>query len=142
MNRVILNGRITKDVDMKYTLNTKIPVVNFTLAVQNIFKNQNGEYDTNFINCVSYKKNAELMKEYVKKGDMLSVEGSINTRSYENSDKKKVFVTEVLVERLEFLQNKSSNKQIEVEEPAKEEVKEDDPYEQFSYEVNPDDLPF
>ena len=105
MNRVCLNGRLTKDIDLRYTQNN-VPIVQFTLAVQRKFKNQNGDYESDFINCVAYKKTAELMNEWLKKGDLIGIEGRIQTRSYDDKNGKKVYVTEVIVENVEFLATK------------------------------------
>ena len=105
MNRVIITGRITKDIDLRYTENS-IAITNFNLAVKRDYKNSNGEYESDFVSCVAYRQTAELLGKYVKKGDLIGVEGRIQTRNYEDKDGKKVYVTEIQADRVEFLQSK------------------------------------
>lgn len=138
MNRVCLNGRLTKDIEIRYTQNN-VAVSNFTLAVTRKFKNQDGEYESDFINCVAYKNTAELLSKYIKKGDLLGIEGRIQTRSYEDKDGKHVYVTEIIVESIDFLQSKSSTKQEEkpVEEPKK--GLNDDVFESFGKQIEIDE---
>lgn len=107
MNRVDLIGRLTKDIEIRYTQN-QVPVASFNLAVNRKFKNQNGEYETDFINCIAFNKTADLLKQYTKKGDLIATEGRIQTRNYEK-DGKKVYITEIVVESIEFLQKKEPN---------------------------------
>lgn len=111
MNRVCLNGRLTKDIDLRYTQNN-VAVASFTLAVQRKFKNQNGDYESDFINCIAYKSTAELLSKYTGKGDLIGIEGRIQTRSYDDKNGKKVYVTEVIAENVEFLANKKEEKPI------------------------------
>lgn len=108
MNKVILIGRVTKDIELKTTRNGK-SVVSFTLAVNKDYKNANGEYDADFINCVAYEQRAETISRYVKKGDKFAVFGSINTRSYEREDGSTAYVTEIKVDGFEFLESKKKN---------------------------------
>lgn len=105
MNRVTLIGRITKDIELKTTTTGK-SVATFTLAVNRDYKNANGEYDADFINCVAYGQQAETISKYVHKGDRFGVDGKLNTRNYEKQDGSKVFVTEVIVNSFEFLESK------------------------------------
>ena len=148
MNKVCLNGRLTKDIDLRYTQNN-VAVASFTLAVQRKFKNSNGDYESDFINCIAYKKMAELMNEYVKKGDLIGIEGRIQTRSYENQEGKKVYVTEIIVENVEFLATKKKEyekdpKAGEVKiEPVKQKLS-DDVFSEFgnSIEISDEDLGF
>lgn len=105
MNKIILIGRTTKGIELKYTA-TNISVANFSLAVTRSYKNANGEYESDFINCIAFGKLAETIKNYVNKGDRLGVEGRIQTRSYQNTEGKNVYITEVIVENIEFLQAK------------------------------------
>jgi single-strand DNA-binding protein len=108
MNRVVLVGRLTKDPDLRYTPNG-VPVASFTLAVNRAFSNQQGERETDFINCVVWRKPAENVANYLKKGSMAGVDGRIQTRNYEGQDGKRVYVTEVLAESVQFLEPKSSS---------------------------------
>lgn len=96
MNKVILTGRITKDLEMRYTTNNNTAVVTFNLAVR---KNKT---DADFIQIVAYGKTAELLNQYCKKGSAINVVGSIRTRNYDDKDGKKVFITEVCADEIEF----------------------------------------
>lgn len=102
LNSTVLIGRMTKDPNLKYTQSGK-GVANFTLAVERNFKDANGEKITDFINCVIWGKGAETLCNYTHKGSMVGVVGELNTRSYENQQGQKVFVTEVNVRDFQFL---------------------------------------
>lgn len=102
INKFIANGRTTKDIDVRYTSNN-VAVANFTLAVARNFTNTNGEYESDFLNCIAYKNTAELLKKHIHKGDLIGIEGRVQTRSYDNADNKKVYVTEIVVDRIDFL---------------------------------------
>lgn len=110
LNRVVLVGRLTKDVDLKYTPNG-VAVANFTLAVNRNFKNQNGEQEADFINCQIWRKPAENVANYLSKGSLCGVDGRIQTRSYEGQDGKRVFVTEVVADSVQFLEPKKQGGQ-------------------------------
>ncbi|WP_336770059.1 single-stranded DNA-binding protein [Bacillus bombysepticus] len=105
MNRVILVGRLTKDPDLRYTPNG-VPVATFTLAVNRSFANQQGEREADFLNCVIWRKQAENVANYLKKGSLAGVDGKLQTRNYEGQDGKRVYVTEVLAESVQFLEPK------------------------------------
>lgn len=107
-NSVVLVGRLVKDVELKYT-GTGVAVGNFTLAIDRAFKNANGEKETDFINCVIWRKPAESLAEYAGKGSLISVEGSMQVRNYTNKEDKKVYVTEVIAEKFRFLDSKKDN---------------------------------
>jgi single-strand DNA-binding protein len=107
MNRVVLVGRLTKDPDLRYTPNG-VPVATFTLAVNRNFSNQQGERETDFINCVVWRKPAENVANFLKKGSLAGVDGRIQTRNYEGQDGKRVYVTEVLAESVQFLEPKNA----------------------------------
>lgn len=109
MNNVILIGRLTKDLEIKEVGENK--VINFTLACQRNYKNADGEYDTDFISCVAWNGIAENMSEYIKKGDLVSVRGTLITSSYEKDDVKH-YKTEVRADSITFL----SQKKVEVVE--------------------------
>ena len=104
INNVVLVGRLTRAVDLRYTSNGTA-YASFTLAADRDFKNQNGERETDFINCVMWRKPAENLANYTKKGSLIGVEGRIQTRNYENEQGKRVYVTEVLAERFRFLES-------------------------------------
>ncbi len=139
MNKIILIGRATKDIELKMTT-SGTEVVDFSLAVTRNFKNADGEYDADFINCIVYGKLASTISNYVRKGDRLAVEGRLQVRSYQNSEGKNIYVTEVVVSNVDFLEAKKSEPKEEVSIP-KEEV---DPFanKEVQIEINDDDLPF
>ena len=105
MNKVIEIGRAVRDIELKQT-NTGKAVVEFSIAVKREFKSENGQYESDFFNCVSYGKTAELISQYIKQGDMFGIEGKLQTRNYTNKEGRKVYVTEIIVEKVEFLQAK------------------------------------
>ncbi len=108
MNNVVLVGRTTKEVDLKYTP-SGTEVGQFTIAVTRPFKNkQTNEYESDFINCVIWQKPAETFANYVRKGHQVSVQGRLQTRNYEK-DGNRVYVTELVVENFTFLSNGQNN---------------------------------
>ena len=112
INNVVVVGRLTRAVDLRYTSNGTA-YASFTLATDRDFKNQNGERETDFINCVMWRKPAENLANYTKKGSLIGVEGRIQTRNYENEQGKRVYVTEVLAERFHFLESsKTANNDV------------------------------
>ena len=119
MNKVILIGRVTKDIELKTMPNGK-SVINFTLAVNRDYKNAQGEYDADFIDCVAFEQKAETISRYVRKGDRFSVYGNINTRTYKREDGSTAKVFEVKVDGFEFLESKKSK--VVEEEPDFEDV--------------------
>lgn len=108
MNRTVLVGRLTKNPELRYTQNGKA-VASFTIAVNRPFKNQNGENEADFINCVSWGKQAENLANYMSKGSQIGVDGRIQTRTYDNQEGKRIFVTEVLAENITFLESRKEN---------------------------------
>ena len=110
INSVNLTGRLTKDPELRVSQNN-VAVGNFTLAVNRSFTDQNGERQADFINCVLFRKTAEIAKQYLSKGSMVGVTGRLQTRNYENKEGQRVYVTEVVVENLAFLETKSDNNQ-------------------------------
>lgn len=110
INNVVLVGRLTKDPDLKYTA-SGTAVSTFTLAVNRNFTNQSGNREADFINCVIWRKSAETLANYAKKGTLLGVTGRIQTRSYENQQGQRVYVTEVVVENFQLLESRSTNQQ-------------------------------
>lgn len=110
LNRVVLVGRLTRDPDLRYTP-SGVAVANFTVAANRPFRNQQGEQEADFINCVVWRKTAENLANYMKKGNLIGVDGRIQTRSYEGQDGKMVYVTEVLAENIQFLEPKGASQQ-------------------------------
>ncbi|SFB01823.1 MULTISPECIES: single-stranded DNA-binding protein [unclassified Bacillus (in: firmicutes)] len=108
MNRVVLVGRLTKDPELRYTPNG-VAVATFTLAVNRPFSSQSGEREADFINCVVWRKPAENVANFLKKGSLAGVDGRVQTRNYEGQDGKRVYVTEILAESVQFLEPKNSS---------------------------------
>ncbi|MEG0408718.1 MAG: single-stranded DNA-binding protein [Bacilli bacterium] len=110
MNKAILVGRLTKDVELKKTTSGQ-SVVNFTIAINRTFTNANGEREADFINCVAWGRNADNMAAYVGKGSLVGIDGRIQTRNYENTNGVRVYVTEVFAENIQFLDSKPKEQQ-------------------------------
>ncbi|PRX76844.1 single-strand binding protein [Bacillus sp. V-88] len=108
MNRVVLVGRLTKDPELKYTP-SGVAVASFTLAVNRSFTNQSGEREADFINCVVWRRPAENVANFLKKGSLAGVDGRIQTRNFEGQDGRRVFMTEVVAESVQFLEPRSAN---------------------------------
>ncbi|PFI93392.1 single-stranded DNA-binding protein [Priestia megaterium] len=107
LNRVILVGRLTKDPELRYTP-SGAAVATFTLAVNRTFTNQQGEREADFINCVVWRRQAENAANFLKKGSLAGVDGRLQSRSYEGNDGKRVYVTEVVAESVQFLEPKDN----------------------------------
>lgn len=107
INRIILVGRLTKDPELRFTANG-VAVATFTLAVNRPFSNQQGEREADFINCVIWRKQAENVANFLKKGSLAGVDGRLQTRSYDNNEGRRVYVTEVVAESVQFLEPKGS----------------------------------
>lgn len=153
MNRVSLIGRLTKDPELRYT-SSNIASCSFTIAVNRTYTNQDGQREADFIPIVVWRKQAENVKNYTKKGDLVAVEGRIQTRNYVAQDNTKRYVTEVIADNVQFLTPKGgqSNMQQDVSynqpEPAYTpdmpamDIPED-PYADFGTSIElTDDLPF
>ena len=107
INNVTLVGRLTKDPDLRYTA-SGTAVATFTLAVNRNFTNQNGNREADFINCVIWRKPAETMATLAKKGSLIGVVGRIQTRTYDNQQGQRVYVTEVVADNFHLLESKSA----------------------------------
>ena len=105
MNKVMLVGRITKDPELKKT-QTDISVVQFTLAVNRLYQNKNGERVADFINCVAWRATADLLARYIRKGNQIGIEGSIQTRTYDDQNGIRRYITEVVCDNVHFLEPK------------------------------------
>ncbi|QDP42012.1 single-stranded DNA-binding protein [Radiobacillus deserti] len=108
LNRVVLVGRLTKDPDLRYTPNG-VAVANFTLAVNRPFSNQQGNREADFINCVVWRRPAENLANFMSKGSLVGVDGRIQTRSFDGQDGKRVFITEVVADSVQFLETKGAS---------------------------------
>lgn len=139
INRVVLVGRLTKEPDLRYTP-TGVPVATFKLAVNRTFKTE-GQPDADFINCVIWRKPAENVANFLKKGSLAGVEGRIQTRSYDGNDGKKVYVTEVVADSVQFLEPRDATRNTSVPEGPK---LTNDPFDPNAktIDITDDDLPF
>lgn len=147
INNVVLVGRLTKDPDLRYTA-SGTAVASFTLAVNRDFKNADGEQEADFINCVIWKKAAETLANHVKKGQQIDIVGRIQTRSYENQEGQRVYVTEVVADRFHFLEKRDSNSagnqnnQSNQSNRKQDFDRDADPFSGSSIDISDDDLPF
>lgn len=107
INRVVLTGRLTRDPELKYTQSGNA-VCSFTLAVDRQFRNQNGDREADFINCVIWRKSAENFSNFTHKGSMVGIDGRIQVRNYENQQGQRVYVTEVIVDNFALLESRNS----------------------------------
>lgn len=105
INNVVLVGRLTKDAELRYTP-SNVAVATFTLAVNRNFKNQNGDREADFINCVMWRQQAENIVNWTQKGTLIGVTGRIQTRNYENQQGQRVYVTEVVAETFQILESR------------------------------------
>ena len=110
MNSICLVGRLTKDVELRYTP-SNVAVATFTLAVNRTFKNENGDREADFINCVMWRQQAENLANWAKKGALIGITGRIQTRSYDNQQGQRVYVTEVVAETFQLLESKGQGNQ-------------------------------
>lgn len=108
MNRVDLVGRLTRDPELRHTTSGRA-VCQINLAINRNFTSQNGEREADFINVVIWDKQAENVSKYMAKGRLVSVEGRLQSRSYDDKDGKRVYVTEVMASNVQFLSTGSSN---------------------------------
>ncbi|MBO7425892.1 MAG: single-stranded DNA-binding protein [Clostridia bacterium] len=107
MNKVILIGRLTKDPEVRNTSN-QTAFCNFSIAVDRRFKDNNGQRQADFINCVAWRQTASFIGSYFRKGSKIAVVGSLQTRTYDDNQGQKRYVTEVVVEEAEFADSANS----------------------------------
>ena len=149
MNKVIIVGRLTRDPEMR-TTQTGLTNTTFTVAVSRNFTNQNGEREADFFNCVTWRKQAEIVAKYCSKGTQVAIEGRLQTRSYDAQDGTKRYVTEIIVDNIEFLGSRNqqtTNINNEINNGESNIVTTDisvDPYQELGQEIalSDDDLPF
>lgn len=121
LNQAVLVGRITGEPEVKETESGK-KVTNLTLAVPRSYKNENGEYDTDFINCSLWNSIAENVCQYCHKGDLVGIKGRIQTDTYEKDGEKK-FAMQLVAEKVTFLSSKATEKEDEEEkDSSKDEI--------------------
>jgi len=136
MNKIILAGRLTKDPELRTTPNG-VSVCSFTVAVNRRFRNADGEYEADFINCVAWRQSAEYLCKYHTKGDMVGVVGSIQTRNYEK-DGQRIYITEVAADEIySFGKSNKENEQTESEDATG-----NIDFSDFAQMPADDDLPF
>ena len=146
LNRVVLVGRLTRDPELRYTPNG-VAVANFNIAVNRPFTNQQGEREADFINCVAFRKIAENLANYQKKGNLIGIDGRIQTRNYEGQDGKRVYVTEIVADSVQFLEfnkNEGNNSQSNQNANTGQTRTDDNPFKNHGepVDIKSDDLPF
>jgi single-strand DNA-binding protein len=143
LNRTVLVGRLTKDPELKYTPNG-VAVCSLTLAVNRPFKNAQGENEADFINCTVWRKPAENTANFTKKGSLVGIDGRIQTRNYEGSDGKRVYVTEVMADSVQFLEPKGTGGGTKPRQEQKPNKADGDPFANKGgqIDISDDDLPF
>lgn len=148
LNRTILVGRMTKDPEMRVTP-SGVTVTTFTLAVNRTFKNSNGETEADFINIVTFRKTAENVNVYCSKGSLVGVDGRIQSRSYDNQEGRRVYVTEVVADNVQFLETKGKNENAQQQAPQQNNAatppqNKNNPFANATgpIDISDDDLPF
>ncbi|HER0288866.1 TPA: single-stranded DNA-binding protein [Streptococcus pyogenes] len=140
INNIVLVGRMTKDAELRYTA-SQVAVATFTLAVNRRFKEQNGEREADFINCVIWRQSAENLANWAKKSALIGVTGRIQTRNYENQQEQRVYVTEVVAESFQMLESRNSQQQ-----SGQDNSSQNDNSQPFGnsnpMDISDDDLPF
>lgn len=142
INRVILVGRLTKNPEYRQTPNG-VSVATFTLAVNRPFTNSQGEREADFINVVVFRRQAENVNNYLSKGSLAGVDGRIQSRSYENQEGRRVFVTEVVADNVQFMDSKGSNQQNNQSQQQGQASAGNNPFaNDNNANIDDDDLPF
>lgn len=148
INRVVLVGRLTKDPEFR-TTPSGVNIANFTLAVNRTFTNAQGEREADFINVVVFRKQAENVNNYLFKGHLAGVDGRMQSRSYENKEGQRVFVTEVVAESVQFLEPKNNGQANNVSKGQQtgtnnQRSSNDNPFANANgpIDISDDDLPF
>ncbi|MGN7311478.1 single-stranded DNA-binding protein [Alkalicoccobacillus gibsonii] len=142
LNRVVLVGRLTKDPELRY-LGDGTAVANFTLAVNRPFSNSSGEREADFINCVVWRKPAENVANFLSKGSLAGVDGRVQTRSYDNNEGRRVYVTEIVAESVQFLEPRNSGgNNSQQSNQSNNQGYQDDPFASGEQSSSRDELPF
>lgn len=110
MNKVILIGRLTKDAEIKQTA-SGIAVATFSVAVDRKYKNEDGSRTADFINCVAWRQTASIIGQYFHKGSKIGIVGNIQSRTYDDNNGQKHYVTEVIVDEVEFVESRNDAQQ-------------------------------
>ena len=147
MNKVILIGRLTSDPELQVTP-SGINTVRFCVAVNRRFKNKQDGYDADFINCAAWRQQAEFICKYFKKGSMIGISGSLQTSSWDGTDGKRQYRTEVIIEEVDFCEKAREHSQYQSYQPSQEKNQsqqttiDEFSVAGFSADENEDDLPF
>ena len=146
MNRVMLIGRLTAKPELKYT-NSNLPFARFSVAVNRTFNNAQGQREADFINVVVWRKQAENVCNFLDKGSLVSVEGRIQTGSYDDKDGNKRYTMEVVADSVQFLESKNQSQNrsqsnpspYDYQSPTNDVAVADDPFADFGDSVSIDD---
>lgn len=141
INSVTLVGRMTKDAELRYTPNNQA-VATFSLAVKRNFKSQNGEREADFINCVIWRQQAENLANWAKKGALIGITGRIQTRSYENQQGQRVYVTEVVANDFQLLESRKDREAGQSQGYSQPDFSRQEPMNTNPMDISDDDLPF
>lgn len=141
LNSTCLVGRLTKEVNLKYTPSNQA-VATFSLAVNRNFKSQNGEREADFINCVIWRQQAENLANWAKKGALIGITGRIQTRSYENQQGQRVYVTEVVAENFQLLESRKDREAGQSQGYSQPDFGRHEPMNANPMDISDDDLPF
>lgn len=141
LNSVCLVGRLTKDPELRYTPNNQ-EVATFSLAVNRNFKSQNGEREANFINCVIWRQQAENLANWAKKGALIGITGRIQTRSYENQQGQRVYVTEVVADNFQLLESRKDREAGHSQGYSQPDFGRSEQMHSSPMDISSDDLPF
>lgn len=141
INNITLVGRLTRDPDLRYTSNGQA-VATFNLAVNRNFTNASGEREADFPNCVIWRKQAENLANYARKGMLIGITGRIQTRNYENQQGQRVYVTEVVADNFQLLERRQDNNG-QSQQNSNQSKSFDDPFGSNTHiDISDDDLPF
>src|SRR5574344_2363956 len=116
MNKTQLIGNLVSDVEFNRSA-SGTGVARLRLAVRRNFKNQQNEYDSDFINCVAFGKTAEMLNQYFKKGSKIAVDGRIQTGSYDNKQGQRVYTTDIVIENFYFSESRQASNQQSFDNP-------------------------
>ncbi|NLC93132.1 MAG: single-stranded DNA-binding protein [Treponema sp.] len=144
MNRVMLIGRLTTKPELRYT-NSNLPFARFTVAVNRTFNNAQGQREADFLNVIVWRKQAENVCNFLNKGSLVSVEGRLQTGSYDDKDGNKRYTTDVVAYSVQFLESKGQTKSsqeptpYDYQEPSNDVSVENDPFADFGDSVSIDE---
>lgn len=141
INNVVLVGRLVRDPELRYTPNNQA-VATFSLAVNHNFKSQNGEREADFINCVIWRQQAENLANWAKKGALIGITGRIQTRSYENQQGQRVYVTEIVANDFQLLESRKDRETGQSQGYSQPDFSRQATANTSPMDISDDDLPF